>query len=181
MEIDGLKVGDHAVKEEGNRRHLIFACKDCPYGASIADDLHCRYHIITVLAEVEAEILVLSEVYERVYGEEQTKLLSEIATLMQSFNVESVWSYKHLGKPGKECEEYFSQRHDTLVKIAHDELAYDPILSYLTLLKELKIENSKLKAQGKEYLECSKPYLETLVYLKEGFEKTFSIFPGQAQ
>ena len=172
MEIGGLKVGDYVVKEEGDRRHLIFACKDCPYGASIADDLHCRFHIITVLAEVEAEILVLSEVYERVYGEVQTKLLSEIATLMQSFSVESVWSYKHLGKSGKECEQYFSQRHDTLVKIAHDELAYDPILSYLTLLKELKVEDSKLKAQGKEYLECSKPYLETLVYLKEAFEKT---------
>ncbi len=172
MEIGGLKVGDHVVKEEGDRRHLIFACKDCPYGASIADDLHCRFHIITVLAEVEADILVLSEVYERVYGEAQTKLLSEIATLMQSFNVESVWSYKHLGKSGKECEQYFSQRHDTLVKIAHDELAYDPILSYLTLLKELKVEDSKLKVQGKEYLKCSKPYLETLVYLKEAFENT---------
>lgn len=172
MEIGGLKVGDHVVKEEGDKRHLIFVCKDCPYGASIADDLHCRFHIITVLSEVEVDILVLSEVYERVYGEVQTKLLSEIATLMQSFNVESVWSYKHLGKPDKECEQYFSQRHDTLVKIAHDELAYDPILSYLTLLKELKIEDSKLKAQGKEYLECSKPYLETLVRLKEAFENT---------
>ena len=172
MEIGGLKVGDYAVKEEAGARHLIFACRDCPYGASIADDLHCRFHVITILSEVEADLIVLSEVYERVYGEKQTKTLAEIASLMQRFNVESVWSYKHLGTPGKESEQYFSERHDVLVKIAHDELAYDPILSYLTLLKEIKIEESKLKSQGPDYIKSSKPYLETLAYVKNAFEAT---------
>ncbi len=172
MEIAGLKVGGHLVKEEGGRRHLIFKCKDCPYGASVADDLHCRYHIITVLSEVEADLVVLAEVYERLYGEEQTQTLSEIASLMQRFNVETIWSYKHLGKAGKECEEYFSERHDTLVKIAHDLIAYDPALAYLTLLKEIKIEQSKLASQGGSYKECSAPYFETLGYLKDRFEET---------
>ncbi len=172
MEIGGLKVGDYLVKEEAGRRHLIFACKDCPYGASVADDLHCRYHIISVLGEVEADLLVLSEVYERVYAEEQTKLLAEVASLRQKFNVESVWSYKHLGQAGKECEQYFSERHDTLVKIAHDLIAFDPILAYLTLLKEIKIEKSKSDSQGKKYVDCSAPYFETLAYLKQRFDET---------
>jgi len=172
MEIAGLKVGDYAIKEEASLRHLIFSCKDCPYGASIADDLHCRYHVITVLSEVEADLVVLAEVYERVYGEKQTGMLSEIATLMQRFNVETVWSYKHLGKPGKESEQYFSERHDTLVKIAHDLIAYDPILSYLTLLKEIKIEKSKLDSQGKDYADSSQPYIETLTALKQRFDQT---------
>jgi len=172
MEIGGLKVGDYAVKEEAGARHIIFACRDCPYGASVADDLHCRFHVITALSEVEADLIVLSEVYERVYGEKQTKMLAEIASLMQRFNVESVWSYKHLGTPGKESEQYFSERHDVLVKIAHDELAYDPILSYLSLLREIKIEDSKLKSQGADYLKSSKPYLETLAYIKNAFEAT---------
>lgn len=172
MEIGGLKVGDYVVKEEGGRRHLIFACKDCPYGASVSDDLHCRYHIITVLSEVEADLIVLAEVYERVYGEEQTRMLAEMATLMQRFNVETVWSYKHLGKSSKECEAYFSERHDTVVKIAHDLIAFDPILAYLTLLKEIKVEKAKADSQGKQYVECSKPYFETLGLLKEEFDKT---------
>ena len=172
MEIGGLKVGDHAVKEEGNIRHLIFACRDCPYGASIADDPHCRFHIITVLSEVEADIIVLSEVYERVYEEKQTKLLAEISALRQKLNVESVWSYKHLGKAGKECEQFFSTRHDTLVKIAHDLLAYDPVLSYLTLLKEIKVEKTKAESQGKQYIECSAAYFETLTLVKKHFDET---------
>lgn len=172
MEIGGLKVGDYAVKEEAGARHIIFACRDCPYGASIADDLHCRFHVITALSEVEADLIVLSEVYERVYGEKQTKTLAEIASMMQRFNVESVWSYKHLGTPGKESEAFFADRHDVLVKIAHDELAYDPILSYLTLLKEIKVEDSKIKSQGADYLKSSKPYLETLAYIKNAFEAT---------
>jgi len=172
MEIGGLKVGDHFVKEEGSRRHLIFSCKDCPYGASLSDDLHCRFHIITVLAEVEADLVVLAEVYERVYGEKQTEMLSEIASLMQRFNVETVWSYKHLGSANKECEEYFSERHDTLVKIAHDLIAYDPILSYLTLLREIKIEKNKLKGQDSKYKSCSEAYFQTLGYLKQRFDKT---------
>jgi len=172
LEIGGLKVGDYSVKEEGGLRHLIFACKDCPYGASIADDLHCRFHTITVLSEVEADIVVLSEVYERVYAEEQTALLTEIASLMQKLNVESVWSYKHLGKAGKECEQFFSERHDTLVKIAHDLIAYDPVMAYLTLLKEIKVEKNKADSQGNAYLECSAPYFETLAYVKKRFDET---------
>jgi len=172
MEIGGLKVGDHVVKEEGNRRHLIFACKDCPYGASVADDPHCRFHIINVLSEVEADLIVLSEVYERVYGEEQTRMLAEISALRQKLNVETVWSYKHLGKPSKECEQYFSERHDTLVKIAHDLLAFDPVLSYLTLLKEIRVEKSKADSQGKQYVECSTPYFETLALIKKRFDET---------
>jgi len=172
MEIGGLKVGDYAIREEGGRRHLIFACKDCPYGASVADDLHCRYHVITVLGEVEANLLVLAEVYERVYDEEQTAMLAEMASLRQKFDVESVWSYKHLGKPGKESEQFFSERHDNLVKIANDLVAFDPILSYLTLLKEIKIEESKASSQGKEYRENSLPYVQTLEYLKNRFDET---------
>jgi hypothetical protein len=171
MEIGGLKVGNYVVKEEGGRRHLIFACKDCPYGASVSDDLHCRYHIITVLSEVEADLVVLAEVYERVYEEKQTKMLVDIANLRQRFSVETVWSYKHLGKASKECEAFFSERHDTLVKIAHDLIAFDPILAYLTLLKEIKVEKSKADSQGKDYVDCSAPYFETLAFLKESFEK----------
>ncbi|MBN2066954.1 MAG: type II/IV secretion system ATPase subunit, partial [Candidatus Diapherotrites archaeon] len=172
MEIGGLKVGDFLVKEEAGKRHLIFKCSECPYSANIADDVHCRYHAITVLGEVEADLIVLSEVYERVHAEEQTALLAEVAGLRQRFNVESIWSYKHLGRAGKECEQFFSERHDTIVKIAHDLLAYDPILSYLTLLKEIKKESSKSSSQGKAYADCTAPFVDTLGYMRQLFEET---------
>lgn len=172
MDIGGLKVGDFVVKEEGGKRHLIFKCSQCPYSANIADDVHCRFHVITVLSEVEAQLIVLSEVYERVHAEEQTAMLAGIGGLMQRFNVESVWSYKHLGRPEKECEQYFSGRHDTIVKIAHDLIAFDPILAYLTLLGEAKKEAAKSESEGKGYAACAEPYLETLSYMRQLFEET---------
>ncbi len=172
MEIGGFKVGDYIVKEEGGKRLLMFDCRNCVYGTSIADDPACRFHVVNVLAEAEATITVLADVYERVYDEEQTKMLSELAALRQQFNIESVWSYKHLGMHGKGGEAYFSTRHDVVVKIAHDLLAFDPILAYLTLLKEINSEARKIKESDSSYRASTEPYIETLAYLREGFEKT---------
>ena len=83
MKIGGFKVGDYSVKEEAGKRRLIFRCKDCVYSASLADDRHCMFHVLTVLEKTEAQLLVLADVYERVYDEDQTKMLSEIAALKQ--------------------------------------------------------------------------------------------------
>ena len=73
----------------------------------MAEDHRCRFHAIKILQEVEADKIVLSEVYERVYEESQTKMLEEIANLGQKFVLENVWSYNHLGKPLQECEAFF--------------------------------------------------------------------------
>jgi len=172
MEIGGFKVGDYIVKDEGGKRHLIFDCRECVYGTSVANDPNCRFHLISVLGEVEADLIVLADVYERVYDEVQTKMLAEIASLRQKFNIGGVWSYKHLGTAGKECEQYFSKRHDTVVKIAHDLIAFDPVMSYLTLLKELRIEKEKV-AQGEgSYGKCTMPYVQNLEGIKQSFEGT---------
>ncbi len=172
MRIGGFKVGDYAVKEEGGRRHLIFDCKNCVYSANIADDKACRFHAISVLNKVEADLLVLAEVYERVYEEDQTQMLSEVANLLQRFEVESIWSYSHLGKAGEGCEKYFSERHNAVVKIAHDLLSYDPIMAYLTCLNEISRESKRMQQEGGAYAKCTESYLETLASIKEAFEET---------
>ena len=175
MEIGGFKVGDYVVREEGNKRHLIFDCRNCVYGTSIADDHACRFHVVSVLGEVEADLIVLADVYERVYDEVQTKMLAEVASLRQKFNIESIWSYKNLGAADKECEKYFSARHDLVVKIAHDLIAVDPILAYLTLLKELKMENRKMLESDQGYKKCTAHFVKTLEHIKNGFENTSMI------
>ncbi len=172
MKIGGFDVGEHAVKEEGGKRHLIFDCRNCVYSANISDDKACRFHAISTLNKVEADVIVLAEVYERVYDEEQTLMLAEIADLLQKFEVESLWSYSHLGKPGEECEKFFSARHNAIVKIAHDLLSYDPVMAYLTCLNELSRENKRTEQEGSDYAKCSAPYLETLGSIKASFEET---------
>ncbi len=171
MKIGGFDVGDYVVKEEGGKRHLVFDCVNCIYDASLADDSHCMFHILTVLRELEAQLIVLSEVYERVYNEEQAKMLSEIAQAIQKFETESIWSYSHLGTADSECEKYFGERHDTIVKVTHDLLSFDPILSYITLLQEIKKQQA-MNVQEAGGTDCNKVYLTTLLSIKKSFENT---------
>ncbi|MBT4192306.1 MAG: hypothetical protein HOE11_03275, partial [Candidatus Diapherotrites archaeon] len=62
MKIGGFKVGNYVVKEIGGKRTLVFDCKHCAYSASIADDHHCRFHVLKLLQQLEADRVVFSEV-----------------------------------------------------------------------------------------------------------------------
>ncbi|MDP6625041.1 MAG: zinc-ribbon domain-containing protein, partial [Nitrospinota bacterium] len=94
------------VLEEGTKRALI--C-DTVHQDKIAPVLkEMVYQPKAVASDSEAigrmkftqyDLVVLAEVYERVYDEIQTKMLNEISTLHEKFEVESIWSYSHLGDP----------------------------------------------------------------------------------
>ncbi len=167
-----MDVLEYVVKEEGGKRYLIFDVRERHFGSSIAEEPIIRANAIEALGTVEANFIVLADVYERVYDEPQTAMLREIASLRQRFGIESLWSYAHLGLPGKDCEAFFSNRHDILVRIAHDLIASDPILAYLELLAQIRAELEKIKSQGKEYAACTEPYLRTLVYVRKSLEET---------
>jgi len=170
MKIGGMQVGEYIVKNVGGKRALVFDCKHCPYSASIAEDHHCRFHVLKILGQLEADTVVFAEVYERVYAEEQTKMLMEVANLAQTFIMQSVWSYNHLGRSKQECEPFFPERHRIMVKIARDIVTFDPLLAYLTLLEELKKQEIKVKQGSPEYIDCAEPYVATLVQMKNAFD-----------
>lgn len=168
MKIGGFEVGPYALKEEGGKKHLIFSCKDCVYGASLADDPHCRFHIISILQKTDADLIVLADVYERVYNEQQTKELKEIADLIERFKSTAPWSYSKLGDTKEESESEFGPRHDEVMQITYELLAYDPIKAYLKLLSALKREAQKAKA-GQP---VSRVYLQTLQEIRTSYEQT---------
>ena len=152
MLIGGFKVGDYTVREEANKRVLLFDCRECVYGTSIAEDSACRFHVLDALSQAEADLVVLGEVYERVYDEAQTEMLKEIIKLKQRFEVESVWSYSNLGDTeSKSDERYFTTRHKMVVTIAHDLIAYDPIKAYFTCISEHRKEKERFREGGSEY------------------------------
>jgi len=169
LKIEGFEVGPYIVKEEGGKRMLVIDCRDSFYTPSIADDRNARYHVLKSLSETDADLVVLAEVYERVYDEEQTKMLSEIAALYTKFESDSIWSYSHLGDPATEEEKDFGERHNIIVKITHDELLFDPIMSYLMLLGEVQKEKARLEAIAAD--KRSTIYFKTLLEVKEAFEK----------
>lgn len=168
MKIGGFEVGPYALREEGGKKNLIYACKDCVYGASLADDPHCRYHIVNVLQKSDADLIVLADVYERVYNEEQTKQWKEIADLANEFKGKEWWAYSHLGDPQAESESEFGARHDEVMQITYELLSYEPIKAYLRCLSAIKKEAGKVKTGGKP----SKVYIQTLQEIREAFEKT---------
>ena len=172
MKIGGFQVGDFAVKNEGNKRHLIFDCRNCVYHSNLAEDEHCRYHALAILQQVEAQLIVLAEVYERVYDEKQTKKLRQVADLVQKLENQGIWSYAHLGDSAAENELHFQERHDTLVKIAHDLPMFDPILSYLTLLKEIKAERMRIEQGSAAYKKSANIFLASLELVQKEFEST---------
>ena len=170
MKIAGYEVGPYKVKDEGGKRILLIDARDVFYIPSIADDRNARYHVLKILTEVEADLVVMAEVYERVYDEQQTKMLTEIADLYQKFEVETIWSYTHLGDPKKEDEKDFGRRHNVIVKITHDEILYDPIAAYIILLQEIGVERKRLEIVESD--QKTETFLQTLLTIKGDFEKT---------
>jgi len=172
MIIGGFKVGNYAVREEAGKRVLLFDCRECVYSNSISEDKACRFHVFSALADTNADMVVLGEVYERVYEEEQTEILKEIVRLKQKFEVESVWSYSNLGDTeSKEDERFISTRHKMVVTITSDLIAYDPIKAYFQCLSEYRKEMQRYKEGMSDYQRGSKLYLKTLNYIKKSFEE----------
>ncbi|MFH1587763.1 MAG: type II/IV secretion system ATPase subunit [Candidatus Diapherotrites archaeon] len=170
MKIGGFEVGPFVVKESGGKKNLLIDCRDCVYSSSLSDDRACRNHVLKLLQEVEAEVIVLAEVYERVYNEEQTELFSEVAQIISKFEIESIWSYVNLGDPKKENEEIFGERHNVLVRIAHEVLLFDPIAAYLECIVALRNEKKRLNEIPEE--QKALVYFNSLKKIKDELEKT---------
>ncbi|MCD6246813.1 MAG: type II/IV secretion system ATPase subunit [Candidatus Diapherotrites archaeon] len=172
MKIGGFKVGKYVVKREANNFYLIFDCKSCIYKSSLADDEACRLHLMTVLQKTNPNIIVLSEVYDKIYNEEQTEMFKEIVKIMQKFAAENIWGYTNLGDVTNKAEERrIGMRHRVVVSITKDLIARDPIKAYLLCLSEIKKETERYKEGDEQYRKGSKIYLKTLLKIKKSFEE----------
>ncbi len=161
---------DYHVKTEGGKKYLVIDCRSSPYGPSIADYPQRMAEAIQYLGKTDADVLVLAEVYERVYDEEQTSLLKEISDLIRQFRVKGVWAGSMI--KADECNKPHSERHDTVVNIASDLLRTDPVKAYVKLLKILKRERNRAKKLKGTDKKCSKRYIKTLEYIKSKLEAT---------
>ncbi len=172
MIIGGYKVGNSLLKAINEKKHLVFNCKNCVYSANLAEDKACRLHSVTLMQHDKPDLIVLADVYERVYDERQTKLLQEIADIVSELEQQNVWGPEHLSDGQEANEQYTPARHSVLVKVAHEILGYDPIFGYLTVVDEVKKEKLRMAKMPESYQKGAIPYLETLVYILTKLEKT---------
>ena len=93
--------------------------------------------------------------------------------LLLDFENRAVWVSSHLKIEDMDCDECYPQRHNNILRFARDLLSYDPIASYISLLKE--VENTKTRANeqsGRDCEKCFKANLKHLLSLKEQYDKT---------
>ncbi len=170
-------VGEFVVKQEGNKRLLIIDYK----GASVSPDLaaypQVMRDVIQKLQTNEADEVVLSEYYERIYNEEQTAMLRGIADLVTKLETETVWSPSHLGTNYSD-KKTLSARHDVVLGIFNETLV-DPFAAYMELIKILKEETAELhktqEAGDEKGVEDVKVYIGTLQFMKNLFDLTSMI------
>lgn len=172
MIIGGYRVGNTVLKTINEKKHLVFNCKNCVYSASLAEDKACRLHVATVAAKEKPDLIVLADVYERVYDEKQTKMITEIVMLLVEFEQQGVWGPEHLSDGQEANEKYTATRHSVLVKVAHEILSYDPIYAYMIVIDEIKKEKLRMAKMQDTYQKGAVPYLETLIYIQKKLEQT---------
>ncbi|MEM0475592.1 MAG: type II/IV secretion system ATPase subunit [Candidatus Norongarragalinales archaeon] len=164
-----MAFGESAVRQEGEKKILVIDMRGAPYGADIAVYEPAMRDVVEKLREVDVDEVVLSEYYERIYDAEQTRLLKEIADLITKFEVDAVWSPSHLGATTD--SRVLAQRHDAVLQIL-GATAGDPFRAYLMLIREIKAVVASLPSLGPDKAEDAKIYLNTLQFMREGFEKT---------
>ncbi|MFA5745873.1 MAG: type II/IV secretion system ATPase subunit [archaeon] len=173
MKIGNYTVGDYLVDNEGGKKKLVFDCRHCVYGTSISDDARCRYHVMKTLETVDADEVILAEVYERVYTTKQVSYLKEMVDLLLDFENRAVWVSSHLRIDDMDCDDCYPQRHNNIIRFARDLLAYDPIASYISLVREIENTRSRSEEQsGKPCEKCFKANLKHLLSIKEQYDKS---------
>ena len=160
---------DFVIKREGNRRILIIDYKTKPYGADVAQYPQAMRNVLERLEEADADEIVLSEYYERIYNEDQTRLLKGVADLIAKLEADAVWSPSHLGTTND--SRILSDRHDRILSV-FNLLHEDPFRAYLELISLLKVEISKASGLQGESAGDAAVFLTTLQFVKDAFEAT---------
>jgi len=126
--------------------------------------------VVEDLSKTGADYVVLADVYEMIYSEEQTRMLKQIGEIADLFQKEGVWAYSRLGN--EDCDACIPPRHNVVVQVAQELIKYDPVKAYLTLRDAIKREQERLPTLTAKMKACSDTYLKTLTWMQVAFEKT---------
>lgn len=169
--LDMLKTCGAMIKHAEGKKEMVVNCRNCVYGASVADYPQCMARTLDKLIEhPDVDTINLEEFYERLYNEKQTGILKEVAQILSRLQSERVWSPSHLG--GEGCDKYLPERSDYLTNLVHNMLRTDPVTGYFNLKEEINKERARYQQGDSAYQKCSQPYLKTLMEIKTLLEGT---------
>ncbi len=167
---DELKICEYSYDRE--RMRLRVNCLGCLFGASLEDYEECMARTIDKILEVKkVASIVLAKEREYEYDYEQTKMLVEVANVIENVIREKLLS---LEKFGTKCRRYFPEWNAKLRYIVFDLMRRDPIGAYVETLREIREVNIKMKKtpSADEY-ECLHMYKNNILNrLKTMLEST---------
>ncbi|HLD75984.1 MAG TPA: hypothetical protein VI874_03125, partial [Candidatus Norongarragalinales archaeon] len=161
--------GQAVVRSEGGKKRLIIDYRGLSWGPDVAQYGQAMKDVVERLQEYDADEVVLSEYYERIYNEEQTRWLKQISELVTTLETDAVWSPSHLGKSTE--TRTLSPRHDAVLSLLNT-LRSDPFKAYLNLVQELKAQSAKAAGLEGDAADDLKVYLGTLAFIRQKMEKT---------
>jgi flagellar protein FlaI len=167
---ESMAVCDYQYDEE--RMRLRINCMGCMYGSSIEDYDECMARVIDRILEVKkVASIVLAKNREYEYDYEQTKMLVEIAKVIEDVIRSKLLSKKNLGPA--ECEKCYPGRVSRMHYIVIELLRRDPIGAYVETVREIRLVNVKLKrAPSRKCYDCIMNYREVLDALRKKLEAT---------
>ena len=157
------KTGDYTLSREGDKTVMRIECLGCPYGASIEGSEECMARTIDKLLEAkEVDRVIFAEAYENEYGLNDTRMLKEIAEIIETIIQGKIVSYKNLGDA--ECQRLYPNRSYVVQKVLLDQIRRDPLAAYLTILNEIKKERINLKkAATHKQKQCTEQYVKNVL------------------
>jgi len=156
---------EYEVRDVGGKKYLYIDARGWKEGASIADYPAVMRRVVETLMDVDADVVVISDVYDHIYDEKQTKMLKEIADIARRFEQEGFWSLSS-ARFGEGCEDVLGDGPANVVRITHDLWLSDPVAAYVKLLGLIKQVKERYEAAPEGARDCYKKYLQLLARVK---------------
>ncbi len=160
---------DYTINTEGGNTYLMIDCRgkeEC----SVIDYPEFMDECAVLAFNHDADMIVISKVYERTYNPEQTQMLKELGGLADEFESKKVWAPSRIKAKG--CPRTHRERYNTIVTIAKQLITRDPLQAYIRLVQAIKRERQHLSKATGEEKECSQKYLETLNWIRNRLNET---------
>ncbi|MBI2583210.1 MAG: Flp pilus assembly complex ATPase component TadA [Candidatus Aenigmarchaeota archaeon] len=181
-----MALGRFSIDYDPYSKRLVI---NVPYGQSFEDYAPSMGALISKILEIKAEprITVVAEAREYTYSDEECRMLFEIAGLIEEIRKQNFISLKNILK-GSYCEDYLPNAF-AKIRAAIENIKYDPVSAYLTVVRETRMIKHKIKKlkEGEDIEEtkggdknacrvCFTHYLlKVLMPLRKMFEETAMI------
>jgi type IV secretory pathway ATPase VirB11/archaellum biosynthesis ATPase len=166
-----LGVCDYSYDED--KQQLRVNCLGCLFGASLEDFDECMAKTIDKILEVKkVTSIVLAKEREYEYDAAQTKMLVEIARIIEDVIREKMISAENMGS--ERCRHLAAEFSSKMQYIVLELLRKDPIGAYVEILREIRHIKIKMKkVANKEVYVCAYNFRKNVLEpIKEKLEKT---------